>query len=247
MSKHKQHRYSVKTIWDGARAGPARDYESYSRDVAISAEGKPPIPASSDPAFKGDPSRHNPEDMLVGALSACHMLWYLHLCTVKGVVVTGYMDSAEGLMIEEPRKGGSHRGRPAPRRHDHLGQRRGPGGNPARARPRGMLHRQLGELPGPLRADDRQRRSQRGLTFGTGFRNCGARVRGPDRSDQEGAGDAVANAGAPRTDQPAAGSSGKQGVAAVETVAITIKATLMAASCAGKGSAGSMNCGKKAT
>ncbi|MDJ0609640.1 MAG: OsmC family protein, partial [Kiloniellales bacterium] len=64
-----------------------------------------PIEGSSDPAFLGDPARHNPEDLLVAALSACHMLWYLHLCAVKGVVVTAYRDAAEGTMLEEPRKG----------------------------------------------------------------------------------------------------------------------------------------------
>lgn len=105
MAKRKEHRYTVKTVWTGSASGPARDYESYSRAHSIEADGKPPIPSSADPAFMGDPSRTNPEDLFVGALSACHMLWYLHLCTVKGVVVVAYEDAAEGVMVEEPRKG----------------------------------------------------------------------------------------------------------------------------------------------
>ena len=58
------------------------------------AEGKPPLPGSSDPAFRGDPARWNPEELLVASLSTCHMLWYLHLCADAGVVVTDYVDRA---------------------------------------------------------------------------------------------------------------------------------------------------------
>ena len=67
--------------------------------------GKPVIQGSADPAYRGDASRHNPEDMLVGALSACHMLWYLHLCSAAGVVVTAYEDAAEGVMQTHPPEG----------------------------------------------------------------------------------------------------------------------------------------------
>jgi len=94
----KQHRYTAKIVWSGA----TRDYKSYARAHTVEIAGKPPIPYSSDPAFNGDPERHNPEEMLVAALSSCHMLWYLHLCAVKGVVVTSYIDAAEGTMLEEP-------------------------------------------------------------------------------------------------------------------------------------------------
>ena len=95
----------MKTVWSGAAHGPARDYKTYSREHRFEIAGKPPIFGSADSAFWGDASLHNPEDLLVAALSACHMLWYLHLCTAKGVVVTAYEDSAEGIMLEEPRKG----------------------------------------------------------------------------------------------------------------------------------------------
>ncbi len=105
MAQGKEHRYAVKTVWTGAEQGPARDYKSYSRDCRLEIDGKPPIDGSADPAFRGDPARHNPEDLLVASLSACHMLWYLHLCTVKGVTVTAYEDSAEGTMVAEPHNG----------------------------------------------------------------------------------------------------------------------------------------------
>ena len=96
-----QHRYAVRTLW----SGETRSYQSYSREHKIEVPGKPTIRASADPAFRGDPSCHNPEDLLVAALSSCHMLWYLHLCTIRGVVVTAYEDAAEGTMLEEPRYG----------------------------------------------------------------------------------------------------------------------------------------------
>lgn len=97
----KEHRYAATTVWSGATT----DYKSYSRAHEIRVDGKAAIPASSDAALGGDAGRINPEDMLVGALSSCHMLWYLHLCAVKGVVVTHYEDTAEGVMIEEPGNG----------------------------------------------------------------------------------------------------------------------------------------------
>jgi organic hydroperoxide reductase OsmC/OhrA len=93
----KEHRYNATTVWSGATT----DYKDYARDHEIRVPGKPAIPASADPAFLGTGERVNPEDMLVAALSSCHMLWYLHLCAVKGVVVTHYEDSAEGVMVEE--------------------------------------------------------------------------------------------------------------------------------------------------
>lgn len=105
MAQAKEHRYAVTTQWAGAAEGPARDYESYSREHRFEIPGKPAIVGSSDPNFMGDASRHNPEELLVASLSGCHMLWYLHLCTVKGVVVEAYEDAAVGLMVEEPRNG----------------------------------------------------------------------------------------------------------------------------------------------
>jgi organic hydroperoxide reductase OsmC/OhrA len=58
------------------------------------------IAGSSDPVFRGDRTRYNPEELLVGALSACHMLWVLHLCADAGIVITAYHDQAVGEMVE---------------------------------------------------------------------------------------------------------------------------------------------------
>lgn len=102
----KQHTYTVETAWTGNLGRGTRDYRAYSRDYEIRAAGKPPIAGSSDPAFRGDADRYNPEELLVSALSACHMLWYLHLCAVTGVIVLAYVDQAAGTMIETPDGGG---------------------------------------------------------------------------------------------------------------------------------------------
>ena len=103
---HREHRYAVRVDWTGNLGTGTSGYKAYSRDHTIGAGAKPAIPGSSDPAFRGDPARWNPEDMLVGALSACHQLWYLHLCATAGVVVTAYADEAEGVMEEGPDGGG---------------------------------------------------------------------------------------------------------------------------------------------
>lgn len=77
-------------------------YRGYSGEHVVDVDGKPPLKASADPAFRGDPELHNPEDLLVAALSQCHMLWYLALCSTSGIVVTAYQDDASGDMVETP-------------------------------------------------------------------------------------------------------------------------------------------------
>ena len=103
---HKKHFYSVSVQWTGNLGQGTSSYRRYARDHEISALGKPTVMASSDPAFRGDQSRYNPEDLLVASLSACHMLSYLHLCAVSGIVVTDYHDEAKGTMVETEEGGG---------------------------------------------------------------------------------------------------------------------------------------------
>jgi len=97
----KHHQYLTTVEWTGNSGRGTTSYKAYSRDHVISAGHKVLIPASSDPSFLGDPTRYNPEELFLSSLSSCHMLWYLHLCTVNGVVVTGYTDQAEGTMEED--------------------------------------------------------------------------------------------------------------------------------------------------
>lgn len=103
----KTHIYRTTVRWTGNRGSGTSAYRAYGRDHEISASGKPVVPASSDPAFNGDPARYNPEDLLVASLSGCHMLWYLHLCAVNKVVVLEYEDNAAGT-LEETADGGGH-------------------------------------------------------------------------------------------------------------------------------------------
>jgi organic hydroperoxide reductase OsmC/OhrA len=97
----REHRYQVTVRWTGNQGSGTSGYKAYARDHDISAAGKPPIPGSSDPAFRGDPARWNPEELFVASVSACHKLWYLHLAAVGGIVVTDYVDRAEGVMVED--------------------------------------------------------------------------------------------------------------------------------------------------
>ncbi len=92
------HHFSAKLNWTGAAKGTTSSYESYSRDYVIEVPGKPPLPGSADQVFRGDSSRHNPEDLLVMSLSACHMLTYLAEAARAGVHVVAYLDEASGTM-----------------------------------------------------------------------------------------------------------------------------------------------------
>lgn len=102
----KAHTYTAHIDWTNASGTGTTGYKAYSRDHVIQVAGKSDIAASADPAFRGDASRHNPEDLFVASISSCHMLWYLHLAAVAGVVVTAYEDDAVGTMVEDANTGG---------------------------------------------------------------------------------------------------------------------------------------------
>ncbi|MFJ9952464.1 OsmC family protein [Kitasatospora sp. NPDC091207] len=96
----KLHTYTAEITWTGNQGSGTSDYRSYGRAHEVAAEGRPTIPGSSDPAFRGDPARWNPEQLLLASISQCHLLSYLHLCAVNGVVVTDYADRPVGTMAE---------------------------------------------------------------------------------------------------------------------------------------------------
>ncbi len=97
-----KHLYNIELEWTGNRGTGTDAYRAYSRDHIVSVEGKPPILGSSDPAFRGDAARYNPEDMFLASIASCHMLWFLHLASAAGIVVTAYRDSASGVMKTNP-------------------------------------------------------------------------------------------------------------------------------------------------
>ena len=96
----KQHHYNATIVWTGNSGTGTDNYKSYERSHKIIIENKSDILCSSDPAFRGDKTKHNPEELLLSVVSSCHMLWYLHLCSEAGVVVLDYTDSATGIMDE---------------------------------------------------------------------------------------------------------------------------------------------------
>ena len=101
----KDHNYKTTIEWTGNTGEGTGTYRSYGRNFTLTAPGKPEIAGSSDQAFRGDALRYNPEEMLLAALSSCHMLAYLHLCAINNIVVLAYEDAATGTMRE--REGGS--------------------------------------------------------------------------------------------------------------------------------------------
>jgi organic hydroperoxide reductase OsmC/OhrA len=98
----KLHQYRLQLRWTGAGGGGTTGYAAYGRDYIVSAPGKADLAGSADAAFRGDAARWSPEELLLASLSACHQLWYLHLCAEAGVVVTAYEDSPVATMREQP-------------------------------------------------------------------------------------------------------------------------------------------------
>ena len=103
---NQEHQYSVQVTWTGNTGTGTSNYKDFERSHSILVPNKPEILGSSDPAFRGDKEKHNPEDLLLASISSCHMLWYLHLCAIEGVVVTDYTDRATGIMMETANGGG---------------------------------------------------------------------------------------------------------------------------------------------
>jgi len=93
-----QHTYEVVVTWTGNLGTGTSGYRDYSRNHEVTADGPGVLAGSSDPTFRGDKARWNPEQLLVASLAQCHMLWYLHLCADAGVVVTAYVDRPVGTM-----------------------------------------------------------------------------------------------------------------------------------------------------
>jgi organic hydroperoxide reductase OsmC/OhrA len=98
----KTHSYELTVTWTGNTGTGTSAYGAFERSVEVSADGKPAIPGSADPAFRGARDRWNPEELLVASLSQCHMLWYLVLCAKEGIVVTDYVDHPTGTLVETP-------------------------------------------------------------------------------------------------------------------------------------------------
>ncbi len=95
----KQHQYNLTVKWTGNNGTGTSGYRAYERSHTVFVDGKTEIKGSSDPMFRGDSTKHNPEDLLIASLAACHMLMYLHLCVDAGVVVIDYTDHATGTMV----------------------------------------------------------------------------------------------------------------------------------------------------
>lgn len=103
----RKHHYQTMLKWTGSFDVGTKDYKSYSRDHVTKIDRKlHTILGSSDPSFRGDPSRYNPEELFQASISNCHMLWYLHLCSVNKVIVLEYQDRAMGTMEEDESGGG---------------------------------------------------------------------------------------------------------------------------------------------
>ena len=101
-----EHNYKLTAEWTGNKGDGTKNVRTYDRSHTISIPGKPDLFLTTDNPAVGDKSKLNPEDLLVSALSSCHMLSYLYLCSLEGVVITSYLDNATGIMIENESGGG---------------------------------------------------------------------------------------------------------------------------------------------
>ncbi len=97
---NKQHEYELTVTWTGNKGQGTQSYDAYERSHTISKDQKKDLFCSADPAFRGDLTKYNPEELLLASIASCHMLWYLHLCSDAGVIVIDYHDTPVGVMQE---------------------------------------------------------------------------------------------------------------------------------------------------
>jgi organic hydroperoxide reductase OsmC/OhrA len=102
-----EHNYKLTTVWTGNKGEGTKNIRTYDRSHTVTIQGKPELFLTTDNPAVGDKSKLNPEDLLVSAISSCHMLSYLYLCSVEGIVVMAYTDNATGIMVEKTGGGGS--------------------------------------------------------------------------------------------------------------------------------------------
>ena len=95
-----QHNYKLAVKWTGNQGSGTSNYNEFERSYAIQIENKVVIHGSSDPEFRGDRTKHNPEELLLAATSSCHMLWYLHFCSENKIIVVDYIDNATAILQE---------------------------------------------------------------------------------------------------------------------------------------------------
>lgn len=101
-----KHRFEARLIWEGNRGEGTADYRGYGRQYRVLIDGKPDLTASAAPEFRGDAALHNPEDLFLAAISACHMLTYLAVCALAGIRVVSYEDSVNATMSVDRDGGG---------------------------------------------------------------------------------------------------------------------------------------------
>lgn len=102
---HKEHHYTLTVKWTGNNGTGTSHSTHYERAHTLSVQGKPDLLCSSDPAFRGDKTKYNPEDLFLASVAECHMLWYLHICADAGVIVVDYTDNPTGVMVEASAEG----------------------------------------------------------------------------------------------------------------------------------------------
>ena len=90
-----EHKYQLKLNWTG---GSEIDAIQNDRMYEVLIDRKPTIYGSADKPFFGDPEKYNPEDLLLAALSACHMMSFMYVCRKLGIKVYHYEDHATGLL-----------------------------------------------------------------------------------------------------------------------------------------------------
>ncbi|HET9930887.1 MAG TPA: OsmC family protein [Polyangiaceae bacterium] len=94
MSEHR-----TRIEWQ--RTGDDFSLASFSRNHEVSFGTGQSLKLSATEEYRGDANRVNPEELLVSALSSCHMMTFLALAARGGLLVDQYSDDAVGYLEKD--------------------------------------------------------------------------------------------------------------------------------------------------
>ena len=91
--------FKVLTKWSSINKEDSLNTFSNLKTHRTYIENKEPLIISADKSFKGDKTKHNPEDLFLSALSSCHMMSYMYLCDKNNISLLNYTDEALGTLL----------------------------------------------------------------------------------------------------------------------------------------------------
>lgn len=92
------HIFKATLNWKPKEGENTQNPRNYTRDHEVKITDKKLLQLSAAKSFRGDTNLLNPEDLLLSAITSCHMMSYLYVCSQNQVEILSYSDNSEGIL-----------------------------------------------------------------------------------------------------------------------------------------------------